>query len=400
MTRKSLWTQDWDGIVARLGGPAALGRSARETKAFLRARAIATAVDLLRLILAYCLGERGLRSTAAWATAIGLADISNVALLQRLRRCGDWFALLVGEALAAAAPQASRGRLIRIIDATTVPKAGAAAKRGNKLWRIHSAFDLPAERFGFFELTDQHGGETLDRIPFVRGEIRIADRAYLQPDRIADALEAGADIVVRAGWKNARWLDGNGKPVDLLAEFRKASDCGIIDRPIWIGRKSGKPLALRLVAVKKSGQAAEAARRTARRQAKKQGYQISKGTLAAAEWVILVTLEEPDRPQGSARLRRALRQTLRPGPSLDHSFARAAHRRTRGLSPLGRAPGPRRLTRPETWRLLRQLVASLLQAIMPEPTLACLRRRLAALWRHLREPPRRKRTYQCMVPLC
>ncbi len=136
-------------------------------------------MDLLRLILAYCLGDRGLRSTAAWATAIGLANLSNVALLQRLRRCGDWLALLVGEALAAAAPQASRGRLIRIIDATTVPKAGAAAKKGNKLWRIHSAFDLPRERFGHFELTDQHGGETLDRIPVVKGEIRIADRAYL-----------------------------------------------------------------------------------------------------------------------------------------------------------------------------------------------------------------------------
>src|SRR5208337_3329744 len=39
--------------------------------------------------------------------------------------------------------------------------------------------------------------------------------------------------------------------------------------------------------------------------------------------------------------------------------------------------------RPETWRLLRQLVASLLQAIMPEPTFACLRNRLAALYRHL-----------------
>src|SRR5208337_4929038 len=203
MTRESLLTQDWDGIVARLGGAASLEQSARGTKAFLRARAIACAVDLLRLILAYCLGERGLRSTAVWATAIGIADISNVALLQRLRRSGDWLALLVGEALAAAAPQASRGRLIRIIDATTVPKAGLMAKKGNKLWRIHSAFDLPGERFGFFELTDQQGGETLDRIPVVKGEIRIADRAYLQPDRIAGVLEQGADIVVRAGWRNA-----------------------------------------------------------------------------------------------------------------------------------------------------------------------------------------------------
>src|SRR5208282_3330414 len=188
----------------------------------------ATAVDLLRLILAYCLSDRGLRSTAAWATATGLADLSNVALLQRLRRCGDWLALLVGEALAAAVPQASRGRLIRLIDATTVPKAGALAKRQNKLWRIHSAFDLPSERFGFFELTDEKGGERLDRTPVVEGEIRIGDRAYLQPDRMGDILDAGADFVVRAGWKNARWLGANGKPIDLLAVLRKGTKHGLI----------------------------------------------------------------------------------------------------------------------------------------------------------------------------
>jgi hypothetical protein len=69
-------------------------------------------------------GERGLRSTAGWAASVGLADISNVALLYRLRQCGDWFAVLVGQALAAAAPKAGSGRLIRIIDATTVPPVG------------------------------------------------------------------------------------------------------------------------------------------------------------------------------------------------------------------------------------------------------------------------------------
>ena len=286
--------QDWEGVVTRRGGAAALERSARDAKAFLRARAIATAVDLLRLILAYCLGERGLRSTVAWATAMGLANISNVALLQRLRRCGDWLALLVGEALVSAAPPASRGRLIRIIDATTVPKAGRAAKKGNKLWRIHSAFDLPCERFGHFELTDEHGGETLDRIPVVKGEIRITDRAYMQPDRIAVVLEQGADVLTRSGWQNARWLDAKGDPVDLLAEFRKAAESGVIDRPIFIGRKNGETLALRLVAVKKSGQAAEAARRVARRQARKQGHQVSKGTLAAADWMIMVTSLPPE----------------------------------------------------------------------------------------------------------
>ena len=48
--------------------------------------------------------------------------------------------------LTAAVPEASRGRLIRIVDATTVPQAGTAAKRRNQVWRIHSAFDLPSER--------------------------------------------------------------------------------------------------------------------------------------------------------------------------------------------------------------------------------------------------------------
>jgi len=160
-------------VVDRLGGAEAIAASARETKAFRRARGVPGAVALLRLALAYYLRQGGLRSTAAWASAVGLADISNVALLNRLRGCGDWLAVLVGSLLAAAAPAASRGRLIRLIDATAVPKPGAAARRGNGVWRIHSAFDLPAERFSFFALTDERGGERLDRIPVEPGETAL-----------------------------------------------------------------------------------------------------------------------------------------------------------------------------------------------------------------------------------
>src|SRR5215204_1579572 len=112
MTHESLVNQDWKSVVARLGGAEMLSISARETKAFLRPREIGNAVALLRMILAYCLGERGLRSTAAWAASIGLVDISNVALLYRLRQCGDWFAMLVSQVLTAGAPKASRGRTI------------------------------------------------------------------------------------------------------------------------------------------------------------------------------------------------------------------------------------------------------------------------------------------------
>ena len=187
-----------------------------------------------------------------------------------------------------------RGRLIRIIDATTVPKAGAAAKKGNKLWRIHSAFDLPRERFGFFELTDQHGGETLDRIPVVKGEIRIADRAYLQPDRIAIVLEQGADVLIRAGWRNARLTRRRRQAVRSSCRVPRGVGTGVDRSADLIGRKGGEPLGLQLVAVKKSEQAAAEARRKAHRDAQREGYQISKGALAAAEWVTLVTSFAPE----------------------------------------------------------------------------------------------------------
>lgn len=289
MTHESLLNELWQTALTRLGGTAAIEASAREMGAFLRARGVGCATDLLRLVLAYCLGGMGLRSTSAWAASAGLADLSNVALLKRLRKSGAWMEHLVGTLLVAGAVPAAGGRRIRLLDGTTVPKAGKDSKKNNSLWRLHCTFDLPAERFSFIELTDEKGGERLDRTPFAKGDIAIADRGYLHPDPMAHVLEQGADIIVRAGWKGARWLDGKGKLFDILAALKDAECAGVLDRPIWIARKKATPLALRLIAFRKPPEAAEASRAKARRAAQREGNVISEGTLAAAEWVILVT---------------------------------------------------------------------------------------------------------------
>ena len=108
MTHESLLNRDWDRIVHWLGGAAALERSARETRAFVQAREIKNAIDLLRLVLAYCLGEQGFRSTTAWAVSMELVDISAPALLYRLRRCGDWLTFLIEHVLRSVAPEGSQ----------------------------------------------------------------------------------------------------------------------------------------------------------------------------------------------------------------------------------------------------------------------------------------------------
>ena len=309
MAHEQLTETDWNGTVERLGGAAVLDREARETLAFQRPREVKCAVDLLQLVLAYCLGSTGLRLTAAWAEGIGLASLSNVALLGRLRNSGPWLELIVARLLARAepAPALARrgapragpaagaqpgGRLIRLIDATVVCKAGRQARENGRVWRVHAALDLPlagwAERFSAFEMTDEKGAERIERLAVIPGEIRIADAVHCRADGLAKVIADGADVVVRASWQSARWLDADGDPLDLVLALVRA-ESGLIDRPVQLARKGAEPLTLRLVAVKMPKDKAVRSVLAARKEAKSDGRQIQGGTLIAAEWVILVT---------------------------------------------------------------------------------------------------------------
>lgn len=292
MSHESLIHSGWDSALDRLGGSQLLEVEARTVGAFRRARGVKCAVDLLRLTLAYCLGPMGLRLTAAWAETVGLASVSNVALLKRLRKMLPWLEVLVARLLSAKSAEApipaAQGRLIRLVDATVVTKAGRQDRENGGVWRVHAVFDLPTERFSAFEVTDEREGERFDRAAVVPGEIRLGDRAYLQPERMAAVLEAGADIVVRAKWNGARWLDSDGSKFDLIKRLKRTrKDC--LDQPVWIGRKGGKPLALRLIAIRKPLEAAEKTRTRLKAKAKEKQRVLQDATLVAAGWVILIT---------------------------------------------------------------------------------------------------------------
>jgi len=288
MDHESLDNDDWKMLVDRLGGSDAIALLARQTGAFIRPRNVKDADSLLRLCLGYGPGGQSLRSAAAWAEATGLASLSNVGLLKRLRKCSDWLDKLVATALKAGLPDDLPPRPIRIIDGSIVQK-GPGQKGA---WRFHCVYDLHKTGFSFFNLTDEKTGEYFDMAPVVPGEIRIGDRAYMQTDRIGKVLAYGGDILVRSGWNSARWLDEDGRKLDLVGKLKEAGQAGmsVLDIPVQVGRNSHKPpLALRLVAVAMPEQYAKKARRKARKTAKRKGHKISKETLQAAGWLILVT---------------------------------------------------------------------------------------------------------------
>ena len=277
----------WMGIVARLGGADAIAASAREHGAFHRARGVKSAEDLLRLILAYGPGGRSLRVTAAEAAARGIADVSDVALLGRFRCCADWLTALCETVLARCALPPGDGfeSSIRLIDGSRIEGPGKTC------WRLHLSYDAGRRRISDFAVTPLDCGETLDRVRLRAGETYIADRGYPQPAALRKAREAGADLLVRLTWNSLHLRDEAGQPLDWRALFATAAETGKIDRHVTVRKPRGRfePLPLRLVIVPKPPEMAEAARKTARRNAQKDQRRANPRTLEAAGYLILIT---------------------------------------------------------------------------------------------------------------
>jgi hypothetical protein len=87
-------------------------------------------------------------------------------------------------------------------------------------------------------------------------------------------LDAGADVVVRAGWNNARWLDSKGNRVNLIALLKAARGKGLIDRPIWIKGSAKEPIALRLAAIRKPKQVRDVSIDKLKRHARDKGRNL------------------------------------------------------------------------------------------------------------------------------
>jgi len=275
-------------LVARLGGADAIDALARRHGAFHRARHIKSAADLLRLILAYAPGGRSLRKLAAEAAAVGFIDVSDVALLVRFRRCGDWLVALCENLLPrrdkpAGAP--ARRNEVRLIDGSRIEGPGETC------FRLHLCYDVENQRIADFAITPLDKGETLDRVRVGPGDIAIADRGYPQPDGMRATRDAGADLLVRLTWNSLNLRDRAGEPVDWLDLFAKTDAAGHLDMPVTVHKARGrfKPLPMRLVITPKPPDIAERARDIARHNARKDQRNVDPRTLRAAGYMILIT---------------------------------------------------------------------------------------------------------------
>lgn len=276
---------EWKVIAQML--PEGWEAAARDCGAFRRARYLTEPRSLLRLLLFHAVNGTGLRETVAQAKASGLADMSQVALLKRLRSSGDWLAWIAqGLAQRLAGPLRLPSELRpRAVDSTTVQGPGS---RGID-WRIHYVMDLLSLNCAGFELTDVHGGERLERTPMMAGDVLLADRNYLRAPGVAAARQAGAHVIIRMRWTHPALLDEKGERFDVLARLRRLKAHRVGAWPVSLPQEEGKPIAARVIALRLPAPLAAKARARAEKQSLKKGKVPDPRSLQAAQFVLLFT---------------------------------------------------------------------------------------------------------------
>ncbi|MBF0308972.1 MAG: IS4 family transposase [Magnetococcales bacterium] len=285
----------WKYVLRLL--PAEWETLARETKAVERFREIPSVEVLLQLLFMHLGLGYSLRETAARGQIGNLADVSDVALLKRLRKAGNYFRQLCLALLREQQrqpPDFMTGELpVRLVDATHVKEPG---KTGSS-WRMHVAIRLSDLECDYFEVTPATGkgtGETFTRIPIQPGECIMGDRAYGRVAGLAYVQNCGGFSVARIA-SNFPMEDAQGKRIELLDYMRtlkKPGDCK--EWPVFI-RHEGQVIPDRLCAVYKSQDAVDRASRKVVGRSKRKRQKLSPDTIELARFMMIFTTVPEDR---------------------------------------------------------------------------------------------------------
>ncbi len=276
----------WGSVAGYL--PEELGAWVFETGAIRRKRNIRDAETIVRLAMVHACGL-SLRETAAWAHDLGVAEISDVALLKRLRKLPEVLSRCVDALL-----PAPSGLGLCLVDATTVSRQVA---KGTD-FRVHLGWDAEGVQIAQVRLTDSGVGESLQSLPFGGGEALVADRAYGSRAGIAGAVAAGAEVIVRITLAGTPLRWPSGERIDLLAVSRplKVGQCLDLDVETIPDPKKGIPsIPGRLIVVRKEPAKAERERRRARRESAKKGHKQKPETGESAEYTFIFTTLRRDR---------------------------------------------------------------------------------------------------------
>jgi len=280
-------SEDWDTLVKFF--PGEWEEKAKELGSLRRCRRFSGAGALLRTLLIHLADGCSLRETVVRAKQGGLASISDVALLKRLKASGEWLRWMAAQTMANWVDKQPSEALgsnlnIRVIDGTTVQEPGSTGST----WRIHYSICLPSLRCDEVQVTSPKVGESFKRFTAHPGDLFLGDRGFAHRAGISHVVDAGGHVLVRINLTNLPLVGADGKPFPLLAHLRTLAGAQTGDWDVWVSHE-GRLIAGRVCAVRKSNPVAEKARRKTIAENKRKGHAVRPETIEAAAYVFVFT---------------------------------------------------------------------------------------------------------------
>jgi hypothetical protein len=281
--------ENWKVLASLL--PRGWQQMAWQSGAVQRLRGFPSTDVLLRMLMLHMARGYSLRETVVRAKLANWADISDVALLKRLRNSEEWLRCLCIELLrenVACRLEEPFSQTIRIVDGTIVREPG---KTGSQ-WRILYSIRLPSLMCDFFEVTATIGegsGESLNRLPVGPRELILADAGYCSVAGIEYVWQHGADVLVRVNPQSFVSYSAYGRRILLLPRLRGLSKPGQFGEWRVVLHGQGSWFTGRLCAVRKSDSAIQQAHWRLQRKASKKQMITRPGTLEFAKYVVVFT---------------------------------------------------------------------------------------------------------------
>lgn len=241
-----------------------------------------------------------MRETAVRATQTGIAQVSDVAVLDRMRKAAGWFRWICNRLLEERRWELPEpgGWRVRILDGTLVKGPGA----GGRSWRIHYSLVVPGLECDYVELTPtkgKHTGEILNRFPARPGELILADRGFAKPPGVEALAQQGAAIVVRLNTSSLPLYTAAGVRFPLLQAVEQITEPDqIAEWEVYVHGPSRR-VAGRLCVIRKSAEAIARTQRRIRRKSQQGGPKPKPETLAFAAYImVFTTLPKAEFPAG------------------------------------------------------------------------------------------------------
>jgi len=225
---------------------------AKELKAFQRARGIQSPEELLRLILLYLTEGKSFRGTSAMTHLSGVAEMSDVAILKRMRNSAGLLQWLCGNiyrraGFIAERPKWLKKRNVILVDGTEDVKCGVR----RQCYMLHYSVDLFTLEAREFLVTDRRTGEKLANFKHIgRNDIVIGDRIYGTLPGIAYLMGQGTGYVLRIKSRGFRIYDHKKREIDLLENLSDLKEGEIADMRVKC-LISGRYEAVRICALRK-----------------------------------------------------------------------------------------------------------------------------------------------------